>query len=301
MSGCVIYFVYLQRIGAAEAFTLREFAKSHLEIWLSRQGYGIGLALLFAVGLTWLGALDSDKHALFSRFGYWTANLIAWSLVSSLVLSLLGLWERTAELSRWQRLVAATVIASLPMVGVTISTTMYIGDWVPTQIELVEQIGAIWIVGGAFLFAADFSSHHPDAKRADLAAWESTSEPLVEQVLPVGQASAPGVGSLLLERMPAEIGGDVICLHVEDHYVRVYTVYGNALVLMRFADALDSVAALEGFKAHRSWWVATKAIDQVLRSGRTARLVLSNGVTVPVSQPYLEALSNSQQPKGANA
>ncbi|MEE4208304.1 MAG: hypothetical protein V2I43_03440, partial [Parvularcula sp.] len=51
----------------------------------------------------------------------------------------------------------------------------------------------------------------------------------------------------------------LLALSAEDHYVRVATTGGEALVSARFGDAVEAVATLPGTQVHRSWWVAEGA------------------------------------------
>ena len=48
-----------------------------------------------------------------------------------------------------------------------------------------------------------------------------------------------------------------------DHYLRIHTDAGVELLTLRFADALEEVAAAHGFRTHRSWWVAADALEDV--------------------------------------
>ncbi len=88
----------------------------------------------------------------------------------------------------------------------------------------------------------------------------------------------------LLARLPPRLGGPVIALQGEDHYVRVHTPLGSELVLMRLGDAIAELDGADGERVHRSWWVAREAVRNVRPSGRRLSLVLSNGVEVPVTR-----------------
>jgi hypothetical protein len=93
-----------------------------------------------------------------------------------------------------------------------------------------------------------------------------------------------------LSRIPPALGRNILALHSEDHYVRVYTRQGDALILAAISDA---VRALElsgclGLRVHRSWWVANGAISGSELRGRKMIVSLENGIEVPVSQTYRE-------------
>ena len=92
-----------------------------------------------------------------------------------------------------------------------------------------------------------------------------------------------------LDRLPPDVGRDVIYLKVSGHYITVVTTAGSGILLMRFADA---VAELEGagMQVHRSFWVAYRHVTAVeQRDGRTV-VCLTGGETVPVSRTFVAAV-----------
>jgi hypothetical protein len=93
-------------------------------------------------------------------------------------------------------------------------------------------------------------------------------------------AGAPPSHEGLLGTDPAR----VLCLQMEDHYVRVHTAAGSRLVLATLSQAMAALKGAEGLQVHRSWWVASKAVERVEQHGRNLRLRLSNGVTAPVAR-----------------
>ncbi|MEG3175374.1 LytTR family DNA-binding domain-containing protein [Sphingomonas sp. RB3P16] len=85
------------------------------------------------------------------------------------------------------------------------------------------------------------------------------------------------------------LGGDVLALQMEDHYVRVHRLGGSELILMPLARAIESVHA-QGLRTHRSWWVASHAVAAVEGNARSMRLLLSNGVVAPVARSAITHL-----------
>lgn len=90
-----------------------------------------------------------------------------------------------------------------------------------------------------------------------------------------------------LARVPRPLRGAPLCVAAEDHYLRVHTPGGSALILYRMADALADLAGADGLQVHRSFWVAAEAVAGVERSGRRVSLRLTNGLVVPVSRSFL--------------
>jgi hypothetical protein len=86
------------------------------------------------------------------------------------------------------------------------------------------------------------------------------------------------------DRLPAGLGREILCLQMEDHYVRVHTPRGSTLVLMSLSQAMAGLADIEGARTHRSWWVARAAVEGVVEDGRNLRLKLTGGLEAPVSR-----------------
>lgn len=102
-----------------------------------------------------------------------------------------------------------------------------------------------------------------------------------------GEAATPALPSSLLVRLPPDIGSDVIALETEDHYLRVHTSAGSALILMRMADAVALLDPRLGAQVHRRWWVAERAVAHVQRDGQKLCLGLTNNIVVPVGRTFL--------------
>ena len=68
----------------------------------------------------------------------------------------------------------------------------------------------------------------------------------------------------------------------------VRTTQGNALILLRLADAIAE-AGETGLQVHRSHWVAVDQVQQVTRKGDRAILTMSDASQIPVSRSFLPA------------
>jgi hypothetical protein len=76
----------------------------------------------------------------------------------------------------------------------------------------------------------------------------------------------------------------VLCLQMEDHYVRVHSASNSRLVLATLNQAMAALENADGLQVHRSWWVARKAVVRAVIEGRNLRLQLVNGITAPVAR-----------------
>jgi len=101
---------------------------------------------------------------------------------------------------------------------------------------------------------------------------------------PTDSAPAPTAPGLMA-KLPASMRGAVVALRAEQHYLRVYTASGDCLILYRLSDAVHDLGAA-GLQVHRSHWVAHEAVRKMLGSRTAPRLLLVNGLEVPVSRSY---------------
>ena len=98
------------------------------------------------------------------------------------------------------------------------------------------------------------------------------------------QAAEPP--SKFLDRLPVEVGRDVIYLKMSDHYVEVVTTLGQCAILMRFADAVAELGD-RGLRIHRSYWVAYPHVEGWRRHNQRTLVQLTGGHMAPVSRTYL--------------
>lgn len=100
---------------------------------------------------------------------------------------------------------------------------------------------------------------------------------------------APAVeAASFIRTLPTELGTGVVALAAEDHYLRVHTDRGDSLIHHRFSDAVREMGDA-GVQVHRSWWVASNAVERVERDGDRHVLVLRGGLRAPVSRTYGQA------------
>jgi hypothetical protein len=117
--------------------------------------------------------------------------------------------------------------------------------------------------------------------------------PITQNVAPPEAQAPPTPIDGFQRHIPLEIGRDIIALRAEDHYVRVHTMKGSALVRYRFSDALGEIAALDGIQVHRSCWVRRNAVKKLVDSGGSLALLLQNGLEVPVSRAYQKVVEQA--------
>jgi len=89
---------------------------------------------------------------------------------------------------------------------------------------------------------------------------------------------------VFVQLLPDDIKADVVFLKSELHYLSVHTEKGKALILYALKDAILELGNDLGFQPHRSYWVATKAINTLEKNGREGVLHLKSGTKIPVSR-----------------
>jgi hypothetical protein len=98
---------------------------------------------------------------------------------------------------------------------------------------------------------------------------------------------APATGPAFANRLPLRLrGAELWAVEAEDHYLRLHTSKGQDLILLRMADALAELQAMDGAQVHRSWWVAREGVADARRVDRRAVIVLKDGREVPVSRSF---------------
>ncbi|AXB79002.1 LytTR family DNA-binding domain-containing protein [Novosphingobium sp. P6W] len=95
-----------------------------------------------------------------------------------------------------------------------------------------------------------------------------------------------------MSKIPVPLQGEVIALAAEQHYLRVYTSLGEALILYRLSDAIRDLGA-RGMQVHRSYWVSSGAVIKVLRTRTSQSLLLHNGLEVPVSRSFRQTVQQA--------
>ncbi|MEL6876610.1 MAG: LytTR family DNA-binding domain-containing protein [Pseudomonadota bacterium] len=85
----------------------------------------------------------------------------------------------------------------------------------------------------------------------------------------------------------------ILALSVEDHYVHAVAADRREMVLMPLNEAISLMPEGSGQQVHRSWWVARSALRGHKREGRDVRLVLTNGLSVPVSRALVSELRDN--------
>lgn len=262
---------------------------------------GQALALAGLVGVfAFAGPFGTyDAIPPLGRVGYWALTLgINWLLCAVAMRLALRLARAASRGRRMLALAGAALAAAAPGAGVvfTAEEVFRPGYSDPGVLPTIYAAVAVLMLAIGLPAAAFFAGRRdgapppagdgpaPDGARAEGAPANG-----------VGTEEAPAGGAgagpnRFLDRLPPDIGRDLVCLKMADHYVEAFTTAGSALVLMRFADAVAELEGAGGLRVHRSWWVASRHVSGATRRGGRVVLRLTGGREAPVSRARLAAV-----------
>lgn len=268
----------------------------------------IDLAAMTAIGvfLGVIGPFGSTAAPLTERLVSWIG--FAWLGYACYrpMQTIVDWGERTLALPRWGLLAATCLVATVPMTLAVLALNGLSSGalrW-PGLNAFMATYFSVLVIGGAVTVLFNLVQANP--REAPLVAAPLPAAPLSAEAqpdVPVGVSvvaepapvpPAPPPTNPLLDQLPPELGSSIIALEMEDHYVRVHTALGSALVLMRLRDAMALVGETEGMQVHRSWWVARGAVEDVLRDGRNIRLKLARYIEAPVARAKIADLKDAR-------
>lgn len=254
---------------AAHASPLTRFLKSERFMrWLKT--YGIGVAM--GIFLSLVGAMQTQDLPLFKRLFYWVFTMLCGTAIAHVTTKVL---DRASFLKLWQEiLLMFIIITCLISVFIWAFTAYYFSFelHIKRLVFYLIPVGIISIAMTGLHFMADQIPHQ--------------SHEIAQPVLEVYSPNAK-----LMTRLDDRFkDAEIFAVSSEDHYLRVYTSSGEALILMRLYDAIEELEGIEGSQVHRSWWVAKNAIAEAIKQEGRPAFRLKNNQTVPISRTFLKAL-----------
>ena len=234
--------------------------------WRTSLATGFVLSTALGVVLGVIGPFGSYQGGgLGVRVLYWTASLWSGWLLFGVVLPVVARSAMRRGWPWWAWLPATVVVLAIPaaLVGRLLALAVWPSAGRIGALEWYGQFLAISALANGLIFWR-VSASGPEAPAPD------SADPR--------------------DRLPPSLGREVLCLRMEDHYVRVHTPRGSALVLMSLGQAIAGMAEVEGLQTHRSWWVARRAVEGLVEDGRNLRLRLSGGLEAPISRARIGEL-----------
>jgi hypothetical protein len=88
----------------------------------------------------------------------------------------------------------------------------------------------------------------------------------------------------------------IVALSAEDHYVRVRTDHGQALILMNLANAIAALGPDTGVRIHRSHWVSRALAMKTTTSGSRLGVRIDDDTVLPISRAGRKLLNELREP-----
>jgi hypothetical protein len=242
------------------------------------------LPLLMAIALAVVGAFGSYVvMGLPLRLLHFSTTSLVIGAVAFILLGSLRRYVFAGALPFWITIFVA--VATAPLGGLIIQQSLRL--WVPQALrhvsfgELTAQVLLINLVIGTVTWVL----LRKTGERVD--GTPSRAQPAqVSDVSRAVRAKLP----LALRQAP------IVALSAEDHYVRVRTDRGQALILMNFANAVAALGPDAGVRVHRSHWVSRALAAKTTASGSRNGIRLDDDTVLPVSRAGRKLLNELQEP-----
>ncbi len=252
---------------------------------------GIAIVLLFTI----IQPEASDGLEFIERFLFWTAQ-VSVSLIGILIASIFVRQLATANISTvWLILFTGLLASIVVSPGFVLIENMFssldrtpdsmldefaANGWpfalVVESIEVMPTLTITWfLVNIPILLNSTFIEENTPPDPGDKSTQTIEIKPDDEQQDVAKQQ--------FLEKLPENIGKDVLYISSDLHYLNVTTTKGNVLIL----GSINKVSEIfddEGFLVHRSHWVNKKHVVRVAITGNSAQCVMSNQKSIPISR-----------------
>ena len=221
-----------------------------------------GVTLVAGVLLAALGPFGSYGNGGFGqRAGYWIAAMLLGLVLYGSALKVVTTLTPSRHPMWWPSLIGAALLVSVPQAVATRAGA----NWLWPELARLRLPWLQWF-----------------AQTAMIGLLATLGAAFVLRRFPPPREDKP-VALVPFPTDTVSLGGDVLALQMEDHYVRAHRPNGSDLIHMPLRRAIRRVE-VEGLQIHRSWWVARHAVVAVEGSPRSMRLHLSNGLVAPVAR-----------------
>ncbi|MDE2355581.1 MAG: LytTR family transcriptional regulator DNA-binding domain-containing protein [Alphaproteobacteria bacterium] len=254
--------------------------------------WAIDLAIAGAIG-AFLGVIGPfgtyEAAGAPLRIAYWIGNLWIGFGVLSLTARLAVRMAERLDLPVWFALGLAIAVGALPL---TLILRLYSALIWPPNHGLTGPFFGTYVQVLILSEPLAFVFFYLMDQRWSLATGRPDGPPRAEARLadPPPTTTGPTGAGIFLDRLPARLGRELLCLRMEDHYVRAHTTRGSDLILIPLKVAVAELEGVEGLQVHRSWWVARGAVARSRLRGRQVVLELTNGLEAPVSRAAVARL-----------
>jgi hypothetical protein len=255
-----------------------QFTQRQRQSWKSWRPFLAAIVVGLLLGFTGpFGSYPSFPTA--TRYAFWLGLAVPGVVAvvaADAVLPLNGHRPRTIRVG------ALALVSALPMTFVVAWTISLVQ---PGRFYTPQQLPALFVGVAAIQLLIAYAA----IVTAPVAAGADTTDHRHIPPEPVAETVPVAFPPALLSKLPPGISGEIIALETEDHYLRVHTPRGSALILMRMADAVAMLDPQLGAQVHRRWWVTQAAVAGVRTDGQRLCLCLANNTLVPVGRTFSAA------------
>ncbi|WP_070796020.1 LytTR family DNA-binding domain-containing protein [Thalassotalea crassostreae] len=249
------------------------------------------LFISICVGLFigYLAPFGMGQLSIWISIGYWVSTCIIGYFIYAPSMHFVDILLQDSINIRWHRVAVGTLLGSFLMgFTVPVCTWLFFNMPINYQVQFFQVFPKAVVIGGAISIITMMRDHiKQQQQELELKELEAKNSQLLPNNLENEKLAH------LMEQVPLEKRGDLLCLEMADHYLKIYTDKGNHLLLMRFKDAMNLLANYPGMQTHRSWWVAKEAVTHVKKENRKISLVLTNDIEVPVSRTYQDSIKQA--------
>jgi hypothetical protein len=263
----------------------------------------VTVAVVIGVFLGVIGPFGNfNSGPLEMRVAYWVIDTMIGLFILSVIVRGSVLLAIRFEIPMWFAVPVGAAVGAAPLslVIALFSTRFWPGGhsgqasplhWYGQTLALSEPCAAIFY----YLIAGrNWTTGAPrDGRAVDCSAPPGLPTRPPGSLPPSPPAATTTVGARFLDRLPPHLGRDLLCLQMEDHYVRAHTTRGSDLILTPLKDAILELGDIDGLRVHRSFWVSRRAVAGSVANGRNLFLRLTNNIEVPVSRASVAKLRES--------
>jgi hypothetical protein len=245
------------------------------------------LLVVISIGLFigFLAPFGMDELPVFISMSYWVFTCVCGYFVYSPLINLGHKYLSERLSAPWLRVALSSLIASILMsLVVPLITMIFFNSAIDLINDFFNFLPKTLIIGGVITFFSVWQNHVKQQQQQ-----LELSTKVIEDHTLMADAKSIQIEQFM-SLLPINKRGQLLCLEMDDHYLKVHTDKGNHMLLMRLKDALLKLEEFPGLQTHRSWWVASDAVVSVNKQNRKMTLLLINHIEVPVSRTFVDAV-----------
>jgi DNA-binding LytR/AlgR family response regulator len=247
----------------------------------ARHRRGFIIAAIVGFLLAMVGALETTEIPFLPRLVYWEILMMSGALIGLGVSEMVEKWGRLRS-RQWAEMPLIATLIALPLTLMVLGTSSLFFNTRQPTFDAFAVMFAITFTISLVMTALNYFIHWPGKIMPETG------------MAPANIAVENPAPSKLSARLPMQYRQlEIVALEAEDHYLRVHFSDGaSTLILMRLSDAIGELPYEIGAQTHRSWWVAKKAVGDLSKGDGRATLILTNGVSAPVSRSFYKRLND---------